>query len=216
MNEWPEGWFKDGADAGNSSGMPGAANASGGGDAAVQVAGGAYRGGGGGWPGGSGSRFGSAWPEQPPVYGGQPGAFRGRLAGGGGFGGGDGWSGWRQRWLRPRRILAMIGVVIALIIVGSVGMYFYVNSKLTHSDVLVNYPGRPAVSAGQNWLITGSDSRQGLTRRRGRRYPTRKPTGLGGPDSATVLVLRTPPPPPPPAPPPHPPHLLPPASPSRT
>ena len=45
-------------------------------------------------------------------------------------------------------------------------MYFYVNSKLIRADVLVSYPGRPAAaaSAGTNWLITGSDSRQGLTR----------------------------------------------------
>src|SRR5258708_37682045 len=86
MNEWPEGWFKDGADAGNSSGMPGAANASGGGDPTIQVPGAAYPAGAGGWPGGSGSRSGSALPEQPPVYGGQPGALRGRLAGGGGGG----------------------------------------------------------------------------------------------------------------------------------
>ncbi len=192
MNEWPEGWFKDGAGAGNSSGMPGAANASGGGDPTIQVPGAAYPAGAGGWPGGSGSRSGSAWPEQPPVYGGQPGAFRGRLAGGGGFGGGDGWSGWRQRWLRPRRILAVIGVVIALIIVGSVGMYFYVNSKLTHSDVLVNYPGRPAVSAGQNWLITGSDSRQGLTRRQELQYATGKLNAIGGQRSDTILILHMP------------------------
>ena len=34
---------------------------------------------------------------------------------------------------------------------------------LTRAAVLVNYAGRPVGSAGQNWLITGSDSRAGLT-----------------------------------------------------
>src|SRR5258707_7609023 len=86
----------------------------------------------------------------------------------------------------------MIGVVIALIIVGSVGMYFYVNSKLAHSDVLVNYPGRPAVSAGQNWLITGSDSRQGLTRRQELQYATGKLNAIGGQRSDTILILHMP------------------------
>src|SRR5258707_13369578 len=86
----------------------------------------------------------------------------------------------------------MIGVVIALIIVGSVGMYFYVNSKLTHSDVLVNFPGRPAVSAGQNWLIPGSDSRQGLTRRQELQYATGKLNAIGGQRSDTILILHMP------------------------
>ena len=68
-----------------------------------------------------------------------------------------------RRWLRPRRILAIIALVVVVILVLSGVTYFYLNSKLTRINALVDYAGRPAASAGQNWLITGSDSRQGLT-----------------------------------------------------
>ncbi len=199
MSEFPEGWFRASADqdsggAGNSSGMAGAAGA---GDPTIQTPGSAYPPAAsrlpGGHPPGGGFGSGSAWPEQPPVRGsergGQRGARGGRAAGGGGYGGAGGW---RQRWLRPRRILAVIGVVIVLLIVATAGMYFYVNSKLTRSDVLVNYTNRPAVSAGQNWLITGSDSRQGLTRKQELQYATGKLSAISGQRSDTILILHMP------------------------
>jgi len=203
MSEYPDSWFRDGGAAKS----PGAAGASGdptippgGGYAAeptVQAASPAYTPAAAGWPTGQagGPSAGSAWPEQPPIYGGQRDALGGPAAGGRWSGGGwfsGGWGGWRQRWLRPRRILAVIGVVIALIIVAIVGMYFYVNSKLVRQDVLVNYTGRPAVGAGQNWLITGSDSRQGLTRKQELQYATGKLSDVGGQRSDTVLILHIP------------------------
>src|SRR5215831_3643442 len=141
MNDYPDSWFRPGG-AANS---PGAAGASGdptippgGGYAAeptVQAPSPGYTPTAAGWPTGQpggGPSPGSAWPEQPPLYGGQRDALGGPAAGGR-------WSGGRQRWLRPRRILAVIGVVIALIIVATVGTYFYVNSKLVRSNILVNY-----------------------------------------------------------------------------
>jgi LCP family protein required for cell wall assembly len=198
MNEWPEGWFRGGAGAGNSPRMPGAAGAAGAGDPTIQVPGSGYPPGPGQAAGAqsAGGGSGSAWPEQPPAQGSpwerQRDRLGGRAAGGGGFGGWDGWSGWRQRWLRPRRILVVLGVVIVLLIVGGVGMYFFVNSKLNRSNVLVSYTGRPAVSAGTNWLITGSDSRQGLTRKQELQYATGKLSAIGGQRSDTVLILHMP------------------------
>jgi LCP family protein required for cell wall assembly len=51
-------------------------------------------------------------------------------------------------------------VVVALAILGGVGSYFWLNSKLNRLVTLPSYSGQ---SAGQNWLIAGSDSRQGLS-----------------------------------------------------
>jgi LCP family protein required for cell wall assembly len=82
--------------------------------------------------------------------------------------------------------------VVALLLVASVGMYYYVNSKLTHSDVLVDYTGRPAPGAGTNWLITGSDSRQGLTRRQELQLATGKLSAIGGQRSDTIMILHIP------------------------
>jgi LCP family protein required for cell wall assembly len=161
MSEYPDNWFRGGG-AGNSPGVPGAAGAwgdaaippggahpagAGGGEPTVQAPSPAYAPTAAGWPGGQpggGAGSGSAWPDQPPVNGSPA------------FGGGSRWSGWRQRWLRPRWILAVVAAVVALILVATVGMYFNLNSKVTRIDALASPVGAP-VSAGQNWLITGSN-----------------------------------------------------------
>jgi LCP family protein required for cell wall assembly len=136
---------------------------------------------------GPGGRLGSgsAWPEQPPS--------RGRPGGPGGPGGpGRAGRAGGRRWLRPRRIIAMIALLVVVIIIGSVGMYFYVNSKLHESDVLVDYNGRPVASAGTNWLIAGSDTRQGLTRAQERQLATGSLSAAAGQRSDTILILHIP------------------------
>jgi LCP family protein required for cell wall assembly len=190
MSEWPEGWYRG---AGGSSGAPDQAGPT---DPTVQSpypgsnasprghVGSSDYGSGGASGYGPGGRLGSgsAWPQQPPS--------RGRPGGPGGPGrpvrpGG-------RRWLRPRRIIAMIALLLVVVIIGSVGMYFYVGSKLHQSDVLVDYNGRPAVSAGTNWLIAGSDSRQGLTRRQERKLATGPLSDAEGERSDTILILHIP------------------------
>ena len=49
---------------------------------------------------------------------------------------------------------------MVVLIVATVGSYFWVSSKLDKSVTLPAFSGQ---SAGQNWLIVGSDSRGGLT-----------------------------------------------------
>lgn len=53
--------------------------------------------------------------------------------------------------------------VVASLLATAVGTYFWADSKLNHQNVLADYPGRPAAGKGTNWLIVGSDSRDGLT-----------------------------------------------------
>jgi LCP family protein required for cell wall assembly len=191
MSEFPEGWFR------GASGSSGAPEQAGPTDPTVQVphpgssASPGSRGyGSGGASGyGPGGRLGSgsAWPQQPPSRSAPP---RGRPGGPGGPGrpirpGG-------HRWLRPRRIVAMIALLLVVVIIASVGMYFYVNSKLHQSDVLVDYNGRPAAAAGTNWLIAGSDSRQGLTRKQELQLATGKLSDAAGQRSDTILILHIP------------------------
>jgi len=157
----------------------------------------------------------SAWPHQPPLSSGgsygsgysQGAQGGGRVGGGGRAGGGvasparlpsrtggpglPGTSRWR-RWVRPRRIFGVLALVIALLLVAAGGTYFYLNSKLHRSDILVDYPGRPAIGAGTNWLIAGSDSRQGLTRAQERAYSTGRLDATGFGRSDTILILHIP------------------------
>jgi|HubBroStandDraft_3_1064219.scaffolds.fasta_scaffold42351_1 LCP family protein required for cell wall assembly len=155
-----------------------------------------------------------AWPSQPPVSsaagtygsGGSYGSGYAQGASGSGRGGGGvatptpfpsrtggpGLPGTSRgrRWLRPRRIFGVLALVVALVLAVTAGTYFYLNSKLDRSNILVDYPGRPAVGAGTNWLIAGSDSRQGLTRKQEREYSTGQIFGAGRSD--TIMILHIP------------------------
>jgi LCP family protein required for cell wall assembly len=165
---------------------------------------------------------GSAWPDQPPLssLGGASGPGGGDnpwsgyraanalgTSGGGPAGGGlatptrfpsrtggpglPSTSRWR-RWRRPRRIFGVLAVVIALLLAATVGTYFYLNSKLNRGPILVDYPGRPGPGSGTNWLIAGSDSRQGLTRAEEREYSTGRLDATGFGRSDTILILHIP------------------------
>lgn len=65
-----------------------------------------------------------------------------------------------RRRRRPRigRIIIAIVVIVIVVIVGS---YFWLNGKLNRT---VTLPTTSSSSAGTNWLITGDDSRAGLSR----------------------------------------------------
>jgi LCP family protein required for cell wall assembly len=66
------------------------------------------------------------------------------------------------------------------------GSYFYLDSKLNRSVALPAFSGQ---SAGQNWLIAGSDSRQGLTQQQISAYHVGDVTGTENSDSLMLLHL---------------------------
>ena len=78
--------------------------------------------------------------------------------------------------------------MVLLILV--IGGYFYLDGKLDRKDILVSYAGQPAAGSGTNWLITGSDSRQGLTRKQERKYHTG--IDVSGQRSDTIMLLHIP------------------------
>jgi len=131
---------------------------SGGGNGGGGYGGGGYGGGGYGG-GGYGGAGGGGWGAQPPLVS-PPGAPPTGAPGRSGSGGGRRWRFWGQPGRHGRRIALVIGVVILLVIAGTAGSYFWVNGKLNRSVAL---PATTAASAGTNWLIVGSDARNGLT-----------------------------------------------------
>jgi LCP family protein required for cell wall assembly len=86
--------------------------------------------------------------------------------------------------------MAVLAAILSIAIIGSVATYFYLDSKLTRKNVLVDYSGRPTAGSGTNWLITGSDSRQGLTRKEERKLATGR--DISGRRSDTIMVLHMP------------------------
>jgi LCP family protein required for cell wall assembly len=194
MGEWPDDWFRGGQPAAGDSGagdptvsipvsQAGTAGTAdpGHADGQYQVRQYAAKGasgsqaqpGAGAPPGG--------WPDQPP-----PRSRPGRSSAPPRMPGASGW----RRWLRPRPILSIIAILVALAVIGTVGTYFYLNSQLNRQNILVGYPGRPSPGSGTNWLIAGSDSRQGLTAKEERQLATG--FDIGGQRSDTILILHIP------------------------
>jgi LCP family protein required for cell wall assembly len=203
MSEYPDGWFREEPDKGGAAPRPGT------GDPTVKLPagsgqpGGRYGGAAGpGYGSPAGPGYGSpagpgpAWPAQPPSRSapdgpGVPYSPSGPGPGGPGPGGpGRGRTGRGRRRLRPRRIFGITGLVVVLLLVAITGFYFYLNSQLVKRNVLVDYAGRPAAGAGTNWLITGSDSRQGLSRKQEQKLATGH--DIGGRRSDTMLILHIP------------------------
>jgi LCP family protein required for cell wall assembly len=178
MSEWPDGWYRGGQGAGGRD--------VGGADPDATV----------GLPAGQRDDLPGSWPQQPPLSSagqGLPTPTRSPARHPGGSGGpGIPARPRRRRWLRPGRIFAVLAVVIALLLAGAAGLYFYLNGKLARASVLVDYPGRPSPGVGSNWLITGSDSRQGLTRQQELQYSTGQLDATGFGRSDTILILHIP------------------------
>ncbi|UGQ09516.1 LCP family protein [Yinghuangia sp. ASG 101] len=71
-----------------------------------------------------------------------------------------------------KRVLIGVTVFLAVVLLFLTGTYFWLDSKIRHEDVLGNYDGRPAATAGTTWLIVGSDSREGLSDDEKREFKT--------------------------------------------
>ncbi|HET9945919.1 MAG TPA: LCP family protein [Actinomycetes bacterium] len=84
-------------------------------------------------------------PEAPPRRSGPPPVQRSARGGG------------SRRWLRTT-LLVLAGLVVLLLVLF---LYFY--SRIDKVEAITDYEGRPEPASGTNWLIVGSDSREGLS-----------------------------------------------------
>jgi LCP family protein required for cell wall assembly len=90
---------------------------------------------------------------------------------------------------RPRRWGRRIGVILLVLVVLLVGLGVWVDSRLNRVDALADYEGRPAATPGADWLIVGSDSRQGLDEARRRELGTGQAAGRR---ADTMMLLHIP------------------------
>jgi LCP family protein required for cell wall assembly len=103
----------------------------------------------------------------------------------------------RPRKPRPRRkrawgqlISLSLVIVVLLVSAGILGGTLWMETALHRQPVLTDYPGRPASGRGTNWLLVGSDSRQGLTIEQQQALATGGDTGNGRTD--TMLLVHVP------------------------
>ncbi|MER6818810.1 LCP family protein [Streptomyces cellulosae] len=125
-------------------------------------------------------RRGQPAPPGPGAYGGvpqQPQYVDGRgsggydsgyntgqvYGGGGGHGGGDGYAPQRPAPDWRRRIKVTVITLVTVLFVTTVATYFWADSKLNREVDLSKVIERPEKGEGTNYLIVGSDSREGLS-----------------------------------------------------
>lgn len=171
MNDWPDAWSDDNRS--NRYGR-GSANAQ---PEGAHVMRQVQRGQGGQNP--AAPPYGGGVPQQQP-YAGSPGYGQdpygnpsgndgyntGQVYGGGGPGGPGAMGGGRGARPAPnwrKRIKWTAITVVTLMVVVSVGTYFWADSKLNRQVDLSKVIERPEAGEGTNYLIVGSDSRAGLS-----------------------------------------------------
>jgi LCP family protein required for cell wall assembly len=89
----------------------------------------------------------------------------------------------RPRWGRR------IGIFLLVLLVLLGGGWLWIDTSLNRVEALTDYPGRPAAAAGTNWLIVGSDSREGLTDEEKAKLTT---GDAGGKRTDTIMVAHIP------------------------
>ncbi|OBH41340.1 LCP family protein [Mycobacterium mantenii] len=94
----------------------------------------------------------------------------------------------KRRWLRTAVSVLLVGSL--LIGAGVIAGAFWFDNKLHREQVLADYADRPATGRGTNWLIVGSDSRQGLSAQQQQDLATGGDIGNGRTD--TILLVHIP------------------------
>ncbi|MFD9896158.1 LCP family protein [Amycolatopsis sp. NPDC059027] len=94
----------------------------------------------------------------------------------------------RRRW-RPGRILLTLLLVFVVFLAG---VWVYLEFSIKRVDAIANYDGRPAAASGTNWLIVGSDSREGLSKEDEARLATGDTSDAGGTRTDTIMVAHIP------------------------
>jgi LCP family protein required for cell wall assembly len=94
----------------------------------------------------------------------------------------------KRRWVRVLAPSLLIGLLLAS--AGILGGALWLDTSLHREPVLTGYTDRPGAGRGTNWLLVGSDSRQGLTAEQQQDLATGGDVGTGRTD--TILLVHVP------------------------
>jgi LCP family protein required for cell wall assembly len=96
----------------------------------------------------------------------------------------------RRKRRRGRRLTVVVFLGVVLVGAGIVGGGAWLDTSLHRSPAMADYPDRPASGHGTNWLLVGSDSRQGLTAEQQQELTTGDDVDTGRTD--TILLIHVP------------------------
>lgn len=92
----------------------------------------------------------------------------------------------RRRRFGIGKILLSLFVLFVLFLVG---VWIYLDNSINRTDAFSNLPNRPAAAAGTNWLIVGSDSREGLTPQQEQQLATGDVAAAGGGQRTDTIMI---------------------------
>ncbi|MGW4064595.1 LCP family protein [Amycolatopsis sp. NPDC004747] len=91
----------------------------------------------------------------------------------------------RRRW----SIGKVLGALVLVFVVFLAGIWVYLEFSIKRVDALADYSGRPVAASGTNWLIVGSDSREGLTADDEERLATGDVAAAGGGQRTDTIMI---------------------------
>ncbi|WP_158889920.1 LCP family protein [Amycolatopsis anabasis] len=95
----------------------------------------------------------------------------------------------KRRWGVGRILLTLVLVFVVFL----AGVWVYLEFSINRVDALHDYSNRPAAASGTNWLIVGSDSRDGLSTGDEERLRTGDSAAAGGGQRTdTIMVAHIP------------------------
>ncbi|MFT3901426.1 MAG: LCP family protein [Gordonia sp. (in: high G+C Gram-positive bacteria)] len=94
----------------------------------------------------------------------------------------------KRRWT-PRRIVNIFLVAVFLFIASAIGGLLYVDTRLDRINAL-SFSGRISNTPGTNWLIVGTDSREGMSAKERKRLSTGPDEG--GIRTDTIMLISKP------------------------
>ncbi|MFD7403878.1 LCP family protein [Streptomyces sp. NPDC059866] len=97
----------------------------------------------------------------------------------------------RQPRSRFRRVLRALCLLVVLGVLGGASTYVWADSRLDSDVDLSALPDRPAPGKGTNYLIVGSDSREGLSEQQAKDLHTGSSIGSEGRRTDSMMVLHT-------------------------
>ncbi|WP_027940643.1 LCP family protein [Amycolatopsis taiwanensis] len=98
---------------------------------------------------------------------------------------------------RPRRkrrfgIGKILLSLLVLLVVFLAGVWIYLDTSINRVEAFANVSDRPAAASGTNWLIVGSDSREGLTPEQEKQLATGDAKAASGKRTDTIMIAHLP------------------------
>ena len=92
----------------------------------------------------------------------------------------------RRRRFGAGKILLSL---VVLFVVFLAGVWIYLDTSINRTEAFANLSNRPAAAAGTNWLIVGSDSRDGLTPEQEQKLATGDVAAAGGGKRTDTIMI---------------------------